>query len=47
MNNSKERSWIEINTKNLEYNINQIKTIIPKTTQIMAVVKQMPMDMTA
>ena len=39
MNNSKERSWIEINTKNLEYNINQIKTIIPKTTQIMAVVK--------
>lgn len=39
MNNSKERSWIEINTKNLEYNINQIKQIIPKTTQIMAVVK--------
>ena len=39
MSNSKERSWIEINTKNLEYNINQIKQIIPKTTQIMAVVK--------
>lgn len=39
MNNSKERSWIEINTKNLEYNINQIKQIIPKTTQIIAVVK--------
>ena len=39
MNNSKERSWIEINTKHLEYNINQIKQIIPKTTQIMAVVK--------
>ena len=39
MNNSKERSWIEINTKNLEYNINQIKQIIPKTTKIMAVVK--------
>ena len=39
MNNSKERSWIEINTKNLEYNINKIKQIIPKTTQIMAVVK--------
>lgn len=39
MNNSKERSWIEINTKNLEYNINQIKQIISKTTQIMAVVK--------
>lgn len=39
MNNSKERSWIEINTKKLEYNINQIKQIIPKTTQIMAVVK--------
>ena len=39
MNNSKERSWMEINTKNLEYNINQIKQIIPKTTQIMAVVK--------
>lgn len=39
MNSSKERSWIEINTKNLEYNINQIKQIIPKTTQIMAVVK--------
>lgn len=39
MNNSKERSWIEINTKNLEYNINQIKNIIPKNTQIMAVVK--------
>ena len=39
MNNSKERSWIEINTKSLEYNINQIKQIIPKTTQIMAVVK--------
>ena len=39
MNNSKERSWIEINTKNIEYNINQIKQIIPKTTQIMAVVK--------
>ena len=39
MNNSKERSWLEINTKNLEYNINQIKQIIPKTTQIMAVVK--------
>lgn len=39
MNNSKERSWIEINTKNLEYNINQIKQIIHKTTQIMAVVK--------
>ena len=39
MNKSKERSWIEINTKNLEYNINQIKNIIPKNTQIMAVVK--------
>ena len=39
MNNSKERSWIEINTKNLAYNINQIKQIIPKITQIMAVVK--------
>ena len=39
MNNSKERSWIEINTRNLAYNINQIKQIIPKITQIMAVVK--------
>ena len=39
MNKSKERSWIEINTKNLEYNINQIKNIISKNTQIMAVVK--------
>ena len=29
MNKSKERSWIEINTKNLEYNINQIKNWKP------------------
>ena len=39
MNKLKQRSWIEINTKNLEYNINQIKKIIPNKTQIMAVVK--------
>lgn len=34
-----DRSWIEINTKNLEYNINQIKKIIHKNTNIIAVVK--------
>ena len=39
MNKLKQRSWIEINTKNLEYNINQIQKIIPNKTQIMAVVK--------
>ena len=34
-----DRSWIEINTKNLEYNINQIKKIIHKNINIIAVVK--------
>lgn len=33
------RAWIEVNLENLEYNINQIKNIISKQTEIMAVVK--------
>lgn len=33
------RAWIEVNLDNLEYNINQIKNIISKQPEIMAVVK--------
>lgn len=33
------RAWIELNMKNLKNNINEIKSIIPKSTKIMAVVK--------
>ena len=33
------RAWIELNMSNLENNINEFKSIIPKTTEIMAVVK--------
>lgn len=35
----KDRAWIEINSKNLIYNINQIKNIISNKTKIIAVVK--------
>lgn len=35
----KDRAWIEINLDNLENNIEQIKTIIPKECKIMAIVK--------
>ncbi len=34
-----DRAWIELNMSNLENNINEFKSIIPKTTEIMAVVK--------
>ena len=33
------RAWVEINLKNLEHNIKEIKKIIPTKTKIMAVVK--------
>lgn len=33
------RAWIELNMKNLKNNINEFKSIIPKSTKIMAVVK--------
>lgn len=36
---SKNRAWIEINLKNLENNIKEIKSIISKNSKIMAVVK--------
>ena len=42
MNNSnmpKDRAWIEIDLKNFENNIKQIKNILPQKTKIMAVVK--------
>ena len=42
MNNSnmpKDRAWIEIDLKNFENNIEQIKNILPQKTKIMAVVK--------
>ena len=35
----KDRAWIELNMDNLEHNINQIKKVIPKECEIMAVVK--------
>ncbi len=34
-----DRAWIELNMENLENNINEFRKIIPKTTEIMAVVK--------
>ena len=34
-----DRAWVEINLKNLEHNIIEIKKIIPAKTKIMAVVK--------
>ena len=34
-----DRAWIELNMSNLENNINEFKSIIPKSTEIMAVVK--------
>ncbi len=34
-----DRAWIEINLDNLEYNINQIKSIISNKCKIMAIVK--------
>ena len=36
---NKMLNWIEISSSNLENNINQIKSIIPDDTKIMAVVK--------
>ncbi len=35
----KDRAWLEINTKNLEHNIEEIKRVIPNKTKIMAIVK--------
>lgn len=35
----KDRAWIEINLDNLEYNINQIRSIVNKKSEIIAVVK--------
>ena len=33
------RAWLEINLDNLEYNVNQIKSIIPDKCKVMAIVK--------
>ena len=33
------RAWLEINLDNLEHNVNQIKSVIPETCKIMAIVK--------
>lgn len=38
-NNKLKRAWVEINLQNLEHNINQIKSVIPKETKIMPVIK--------
>ena len=35
----KDRAWIEINSKNLENNINEIRKIIPQSADILAIVK--------
>ena len=34
-----DRAWVELNMENLEHNINEFRNIIPKTTEVMAVVK--------
>ena len=34
-----DRAWVELNMDNLEHNINEFRSIIPKTTEVMAVVK--------
>ena len=34
-----DRAWVELNMENLEHNINEFRSIIPKTTEVMAVVK--------
>lgn len=39
VNTKKARAWIEINTENLEHNIEEIKRVLPDTTKLMAVVK--------
>ena len=35
----RDRAWIEINLENLENNIKEIKSVIPETCKIMAIVK--------
>ena len=35
----RDRAWIEINLENLEDNIKEIKSVIPETCKIMAIVK--------
>lgn len=39
LNLLKDRAWIEINAKNLIHNVTEIKKVIPRHTNIMAIVK--------